>query len=219
MDVLELLKLRGLDLDTKIKLVRHMGDRDLVPRVLELGLLEEFQRYQKPFFKECDFIVSFIGEEGSLARLLGVYRLTGSQPIDSVPQALLGAKDIRRMRSPASRACSDVGRGRRARSSGSGSERRRNAAPCRSATARTHDAGACTGDPASQTDLAVREPLARMAQSVGSRARANACAPSALRVAVEIGKLRPRAKLSRRRADDVQVFQNVEHDQARATPV
>lgn len=73
--ILELLRTRGLDTDARVKLVRHQDKRYDVLELERKGLLELYQSYQsRPVF-ECDYIVSFIGLENSLARLHGVYRV------------------------------------------------------------------------------------------------------------------------------------------------
>ena len=91
MDFLELLRLRGLELDRQIKFLRHMGDSGIVQRALAQGLLGEYQRYQKrAFFKDCEFVISFVGEEAAAARFLGVFRVDGVKPVTAMPSTLLG---------------------------------------------------------------------------------------------------------------------------------
>lgn len=74
----ELLFSRGLDKTAKIKLVRHKGEkRDLY--TMYRYKLSEFLEYQKSqgrgIFNNVDYIVSFIGEKGKLARFIGVYKI------------------------------------------------------------------------------------------------------------------------------------------------
>lgn len=58
--------------------------------MLELGLLDEYQRYQKrSFFGKCDFIVSFIGDGSSHARLYGVFEIVGEGPVGVIPKKLV----------------------------------------------------------------------------------------------------------------------------------
>ena len=88
----ELLKDRGIDFDAKkVKLVRHDSLR--TPRVQDKiifdGTLYEMYRrdYQRFInyqneqkiknFKNVDYIVSFLSEEGTRARLIGVYQNLG----------------------------------------------------------------------------------------------------------------------------------------------
>ena len=76
----ELLLNRGLPADARVKLVRHADSR-LDLRSLYSSRRELFLRYQSmqgaDVFKGYDYIVSFLGEENSTARFLGVFRLTG----------------------------------------------------------------------------------------------------------------------------------------------
>jgi len=47
----------------------------------QTGHFEAYQSWQsRPVFDRCDFVVSFIGEEDRLARLIGVYRVLGRRP-------------------------------------------------------------------------------------------------------------------------------------------
>lgn len=85
----ELLKLRGLDTTKNIKLVRHKDARQKKvvngeeiegsPYDWYRSDKEKFIAYQShqhnEVFKDVDYIVSFIGEEGTLARFVGVYKV------------------------------------------------------------------------------------------------------------------------------------------------
>lgn len=76
----ELLYNRGLPQTSRIKLVRHIDSRfDL--RSLYINNRLVFLRYQNyqgnDVFKGCDFIISFIGEENSTARFVGVFKIAG----------------------------------------------------------------------------------------------------------------------------------------------
>lgn len=85
----ELLKLRGLDTTKKIKLVRHKDARQKKtvngediegsPYDWYRNDKEKFMAYQshqhKEIFKDVEYIVSFIGENGTLARFVGVYKV------------------------------------------------------------------------------------------------------------------------------------------------
>ena len=74
----ELLYNRGLDPNSKTKLVRHKAsDYDLYN--MYTSKKDDFLTYQsqqgKDAFKGAEFIVSFIGEEGSLSRFISVFRV------------------------------------------------------------------------------------------------------------------------------------------------
>lgn len=84
MNIVELLKLRGLDEHAKIKLVRHQDNRfDLYELVLS-GMFETYQACQSRPVLECDYMVSFIGSPHGEAKLLGVYRVTGRSTVAKV---------------------------------------------------------------------------------------------------------------------------------------
>lgn len=87
----ELLKLRGLDTNKRIKLVRHKDARQkqLVNGVEIEGNpydwyrndKDKFIAYQseqhRDVFKNVDYIISFIGENGTIARFIGIYKIEG----------------------------------------------------------------------------------------------------------------------------------------------
>lgn len=76
----ELVRNRGLNNLSKIKLVRHKSTRYDLYNMYRMQK-PEFLKYQssqsKDVFNNVDFIVSFIGEEGLLARFIEVYKITG----------------------------------------------------------------------------------------------------------------------------------------------
>jgi len=84
--ILELLKKRGLDLNEKIKYVRHM-DKDFDINVLiRENQLETYQAYQNtPIFKECKYIVVLIGQQNLKALFYGVYEVGRQYPAIDVP--------------------------------------------------------------------------------------------------------------------------------------
>jgi hypothetical protein len=85
MNIVELLSLRGLDTNTKIKLVRHQDKRYDVRDLYRKGYFDIYQSYQGRHVFECEYVVSFVGWESSQARFVGVYRVKGSKPASEVP--------------------------------------------------------------------------------------------------------------------------------------
>lgn len=74
----ELLYNRGLDRLSRIKLVRHKDKRlDLynLYRTDKTSFLDYQNTQSKDVFKDVDYIVSFIGEENTLARFIGVFKI------------------------------------------------------------------------------------------------------------------------------------------------
>jgi|JI10StandDraft_1071094.scaffolds.fasta_scaffold151868_4 hypothetical protein len=78
-DLCELLHSRGLPQGDRLtKLVRHQSSQWDIERLLALDQLELYQSNQaRPVFDNCKYLVSFVGEKHSLARLVGVYRING----------------------------------------------------------------------------------------------------------------------------------------------
>jgi len=80
----ELLYNRGLDTNSKVKLVRHKDNRrDLynLYRTNRPEFLANQNSQSKDVFNGVDYIVSFIGEEGLLSRFIGVYKVTNRKQI------------------------------------------------------------------------------------------------------------------------------------------
>ncbi len=82
MDMLDLLRLCSTDLwDARVKLVRHVDRNQDLELLLNLGFFETYQAGQaREVFKGADYLVSFVGEQGSRSRFVGVYRVDGLLP-------------------------------------------------------------------------------------------------------------------------------------------
>ena len=75
--ILDLLTVRGFDPKCKSKLVRHQEKGKDIPALIRDGWMDLYQSHQlKNIFGTCEFIVTFIGDGGTRAKLLGVYRVT-----------------------------------------------------------------------------------------------------------------------------------------------
>jgi|GEM_PF-238871 hypothetical protein len=85
--ILGLLKERGLNLEGKIKFVRHQDQKRFdVNALMRANQLQIYQAYQsKPIFKNCSYIVVFIGQENSKAIFFGVYEVLRERPASEVP--------------------------------------------------------------------------------------------------------------------------------------
>ncbi|MEE1143431.1 MAG: GIY-YIG nuclease family protein [Bacteroidales bacterium] len=105
----KLLKEAGLDLSKKIKLVRHKDGRNTQivngvqkngnPYDWYLNDRETFIAYQSEqkneVFKDVDFIVSFIGEEGTTARMIGVYKINGLTNIENSDHIFYNMEEVK----------------------------------------------------------------------------------------------------------------------------
>jgi hypothetical protein len=85
MNIVELLRLRGLDQSAKVKLVRHQDKRYDVKEIYRTGHLDTYQSYQSSAVFGCDYIASFIGLNGSLACFVGIYKVLGMKSAPEVP--------------------------------------------------------------------------------------------------------------------------------------
>lgn len=75
MDIKELLQLRGLNTDAKIKMMRHMSKTYDVYDMYRRGHLETYQSFQSKPVLQCDYLVSFLGIRHGCARFIGVYKV------------------------------------------------------------------------------------------------------------------------------------------------
>lgn len=74
MNLTELMKMRGFDTKKKIKLVRHQDPNYDTKSLYKNGMLDFYQSLQsKDVFGECDYILSFLGDEGRKALFIGAY--------------------------------------------------------------------------------------------------------------------------------------------------
>lgn len=77
MTLQDLLGAKGVDLE-RAKLIRHNLSNDEISTYYSKGHIELYQRIQRPSrFKNCDYVISFIGEEGTLGTFLGCYKVNG----------------------------------------------------------------------------------------------------------------------------------------------
>ena len=89
----ELLFNRGLDRQSKIKLVRHKDPRiDLYNtyRTNKELFLKYQQQQAKEVFNGVDYIVSFVGEAGLLSRFIGVYKVLRCRKLPKTQMSVIG---------------------------------------------------------------------------------------------------------------------------------
>ncbi len=78
--ILDLLTMRGFDPKCRAKLVRHQDKRYNLEQVTRDGWLDLYQAHQaKDIFGKCDYIVTFSGDGGTRAKLIGVYRVVSGR--------------------------------------------------------------------------------------------------------------------------------------------
>ncbi len=92
----ELLELKGLDCSRSrsIKLVRHKDKRVDVEALRRTGHLETYQRIQGSPIFNCEYVVSFMGLDGTQACLLGVFRVGGHRAVQPADLADLPCRDL-----------------------------------------------------------------------------------------------------------------------------
>lgn len=86
MKLQELLTARGIDLK-RTKLIRHNLSSEEISKNYNQGQLENYQKVQRLFrFKNCEIVLSFLGEEGTNGVFIGCYTVNGFTPFN--PSAL-----------------------------------------------------------------------------------------------------------------------------------
>lgn len=81
----QLLKNQGFKDNAKTKLVRHTDKR--YPDLYNWYCYDKdeffsyFKRQSKEVFSKCDYVIAFLGEESTLARFIGIYKINGVTPI------------------------------------------------------------------------------------------------------------------------------------------
>ena len=77
MTLQDLLKISGIDL-SKTKLLRHNISNQDIEHNYSSGYLDIYQSVQKPnLFHDIEYIISFLGVEGTEGILLGCYKING----------------------------------------------------------------------------------------------------------------------------------------------
>lgn len=77
MTLQDLLTAKGVDLE-RTKLIRHNLSSNEISTYYDKGYIELYQRIQRPSrFKNCEYVLSFIGEEGTLGTFLACYKVCG----------------------------------------------------------------------------------------------------------------------------------------------
>jgi hypothetical protein len=87
----ELLFNRGLDKNAKTRIVRHKANRvDLyaIYRTDKLKFLEYQNQQRRNVFDDVEYIVSFIGEEGTLSRFIGVFKIINSKDLKTLRKSV-----------------------------------------------------------------------------------------------------------------------------------
>ena len=84
MNITELLKLRGLDLNARIKMMRHISKKYDVYEMYRRNHFEIYQSFQSKPVLECDYLISFLGIRHSSAKFVGVYKVDGRRPAKTI---------------------------------------------------------------------------------------------------------------------------------------
>lgn len=83
MKLQDLLKQQGIDI-TKTKLVRHNLSGSEILENYKKGYLDLYQSIQPlTRFADCEYIISFLGFEGTEGKFLGCYKIIGTIPLDT----------------------------------------------------------------------------------------------------------------------------------------
>lgn len=77
MNLFDILKLRGLDLNARTKLLRHRSTQYDIEAIFRGGYLNAYQSVQASDVLNCDYVVSFVARGQSKACFAGVWEVEG----------------------------------------------------------------------------------------------------------------------------------------------
>jgi len=84
MNLNEIIKMRGIVRSKKIKLVRHLDPKVDTRYLYKNGMLEYYQSLQSSdVFRDCDYVLAFLGEDGLKATFIGAYEKLSSTIFDA----------------------------------------------------------------------------------------------------------------------------------------
>lgn len=87
----EILDIRKLD-KSRMKIVRNTISRNGMKEIIDNNHFELYQSIQKNnIFKDIDYIISFIGTEGTSALLYRCYKVNGVQMIRELPESIISS--------------------------------------------------------------------------------------------------------------------------------
>jgi hypothetical protein len=86
MNIIELLEMRGLDINDRIKMLRHQVSGFDLHDIYKQNRshFEVYQSTQGKFSLNCDYVVSFIGAPHGHAVFVGVYKIEGDKPMSEI---------------------------------------------------------------------------------------------------------------------------------------
>lgn len=75
MNLFDILKMRGFDMQAKTKLLRHQDRRFDIEKLFQGGLIEAYQSVQGQDLLSCDYVVAFVGRDSTKACFAGIWRV------------------------------------------------------------------------------------------------------------------------------------------------
>lgn len=79
----DILNRNGID-PRRTKLIRHSLKHKRCKCCFDNNFIDEYQKIQsKNFFKDCDYILSFISEPGTSAKFIGCYKVGAGKPMET----------------------------------------------------------------------------------------------------------------------------------------
>ena len=75
MDLFDILKMRGFDMQAKTKVLRHQDRRFDIEKLFRDGLIEAYQSVQGQDLLSCEYVIAFVGRENTKACFVGIWRV------------------------------------------------------------------------------------------------------------------------------------------------
>lgn len=84
MQLLDILKLNGFDLNARTKMMRHQSKKYDTEEIFECGYIGAYQSVQSKDLLNCDYLVSFIARGQTKACFAGVWKVKGQVPFEGL---------------------------------------------------------------------------------------------------------------------------------------
>ena len=81
MNLFDILKIHGFDIQTRCKMMRHQSSIRDVEEIFKRGHINAYQAVQSKEILNCDYLISFIGRGRPKACFAGIWRVEGFMPI------------------------------------------------------------------------------------------------------------------------------------------
>ena len=84
MNLYDILNMRGFDMNSRTKLMRHQSQYYDTNEIFRSGHINAYQSVQSKDILKCDYLISFIGQHQTKAYFAGIWKVKGQVPYQTV---------------------------------------------------------------------------------------------------------------------------------------